>query len=180
MYTKITISGLIATGKTSLFLALQQKLNWNSFSASQFFRDYARINNLDLKLAEEQDSLITKKIDNKTEEFLKDKSKIIIEGWMAGIMADDYPNILKILLECDTETRILRFAEREKLTFKQAEKDVNKREQNLLSTLSKIYKRNDFVDPDNYNCIINTTNLNKDKVLKKVLDKLGKYAAQKT
>jgi len=53
-YSKITISGKICTGKTTLFWDLQKKLNWPVFSTGQFFRDYARQHNLSLEKAEEQ------------------------------------------------------------------------------------------------------------------------------
>ena len=63
MFSKITISGKICTGKTSVFRELHKKLQWPTFSSGAHFREYAKIHNLVLNDAEEQIAKITKKID---------------------------------------------------------------------------------------------------------------------
>ena len=114
-YSKITISGKICTGKTTLFWNLQKKLNWPVFSTSQYFRDLARTKKLSLEKAEEQNEEITLAVDNRVKELLKSAGHLIAEGWMTGLMANDYPGILKILLKTEDVLRIERFAEREKI-----------------------------------------------------------------
>src|SRR3989344_4254175 len=171
-YSKITISGKICTGKTTLFCDLQKKLNWPTFSTGQFFRDYARQHNLSLEKAEEQNKRITKEVDFRVRKLLKQNKNIITEGWMTGIMADKFPHILKILLVCDDKKRIRRFSKREKISLKEAEKRLKERENNWLKKLKIIYKRNDFFSPKNYNLIINTTKLSPNQVIKKAIEKL--------
>ncbi len=172
MYKKITISGLICTGKTSLFWGLQEKLVWPTFSASQFFRDYSRTHNLSLEKAEEQSTMLTKKVDLQMTNMIKADGNIIIEGWMAGIMADQLPQVLRILLTCNREVRIKRFAVREKMTEKEATYHIQQREKNLFRVLEKIYKRSDFVDPKNYNFIVDTTNVSVDTLVTQILNKV--------
>lgn len=172
MYNKITISGLICTGKTSLFWGLQEKLIWPTFSASQFFRDYSRTHNFSLEKAEEQSEYLTKKIDFRVANMLKSNGNLIVEGWMAGIMADKNPDTLRILLTCKDEVRIKRFAVREKYTYKEAAYHIQQREKNLFKVLEKIYKRLDFVDPKNYNFIIDTTSISVDTLVTQVLTKV--------
>lgn len=171
-YSRITISGKICTGKTTLFWNLQEKLNWPVFSTGQYFRDYARKHNLSLEKAEEQDEKITKEIDYRVRDLLKQEKNIIAEGWMTGIMADKFPNILRVLLVCEDKERIKRFSVREKIFFKEAERKLKNRENNWLNKLKIIYKRNDIFNVKNYDLIIDTTELNPPQVLKKVLDKL--------
>ena len=172
-FSKITISGLICTGKTSLFWGLQEELVWPTFSTSQYFRDYARTHRFLLEKAEEQNDKITKKVDFRVAKMLKEKGNLLVEGWMAGIMADNYPGIFKILLVCDDAVRIQRFAAREKVDLKEAEKKVVEREKNLLGTLARIYKRNDFLEPEKYDLVFDTTKTTKKQLIKTMLDKLG-------
>ena len=48
-YSKITISGKICTGKTTLLKRLQKKLNWTTFMTGQLFRDYVKNHKLNLE-----------------------------------------------------------------------------------------------------------------------------------
>ncbi len=172
-YDKITISGKICTGKSTLFKNLQQKLNWPVFSTSQYFRDIAKKNNLSLESAKEQNNKSSKEVDYKVRDLLKSEGKLIAEGWMTGIMADAFPGILKILLVCNDEIRIKRFALREKLSISEAKKRIIDREANLFAKLESIYKRTDFVDPKNYDLIIDTTQMSPTRILSEVITKLN-------
>lgn len=171
-YNKVTISGKICTGKTTLFWDLVKHLGWPTFSAGQFFRDYARIHNLSLEGAEEQTPKLTKEVDQGMQKLLEKEGYIIIEGWMAGIMADKMPGVLRILLTCGDNERFQRFARREKISLADAQKRVLERDQNWFEKLKSIYRRNDFFDPKKYNFILDTTNLTPKLSLQRVLEAL--------
>jgi len=51
-------------------------------------------------------------------------------------------------------------------------KKVEERQNNWFKKLEKIYKRNDFVDPKNYDLIIDTSVISSQAVLKKVLSRV--------
>lgn len=172
MYTKITISGGICTGKTTLFWNLFKTLKWPTFSASSFFRDYARANNISLQKGEEQEEEVTKTIDYGMLELLKSSKHIVLEGWMSGIMADGIPGVLKVLLTSDESVRIDRYALREKVTKLEAVEKIREREGNLFKKLKQIYGRQDFLDPKNYDLIIDTSAKDPDEVLASVLSKV--------
>lgn len=172
-YSKITISGKICTGKTTLFWDLQKKLEWPTFSTSQFFRDYARAEYLSLEKAQEQNTKLTKEVDSRMEKLLKQEGKLIAEGWMAGIMADELPHILRVLVVCKDEERIRRFSKRQNLDLKLAKQLILERETNWLKKIKKIYNRRDIFDPKNYNFVIDTANLRPIDVTRKVLDQLN-------
>ncbi len=168
-YTKITVSGRICSGKTTLLKKLERYLHWKSFHAGQFFRDYVKKHGLVLEQADEQNENLTKKVDHHMHEILKKKSgNYIFDSWMAGLMADHYSHVLRILLLCDDSVRIKRFAVREKVSLHVAEKEIHQRELNLFNKLAAIYHRNDFVDPKNYSLVIDTTHLGKDEIFTKV------------
>lgn len=167
-YSKITISGKVCTGKSTLFRTLADDLKWKTFSTSTYFREYVKKNGMNLETAEEQNEIITKKIDYKVKNMLQEKGNLIVEGWMAGIMADNLPDVLRILLISDDTVRIQRFCIREDADAHTALELITDRERHLFSKLSEIYKRDDFVDPKNYNLVIDTTDLDTREVFEKV------------
>ncbi len=169
-YSKITISGKICTGKTTLFKKLVDKLDWPGFKTGRLFRDYVIKNKLDLEQVEEQSEFLTKKIDYQVRDMIYANGNLIVDGWMSGIMANNLKDVLRILLICKDNIRYKRFADREKIKdFEAAKKRVEDRQLNWFNKLKKIYKRNDFVDPKNYNLIIDTSSISSQAVLKKVL-----------
>ena len=173
-YSKITISGKICTGKSTLFRRLEQRLQWPTIHAGQIFRDYVKEHGLDLEKAGEQNEPLTKKVDYQIRDMLKNpKQNLLADSWMAGIMADNQLDVLRILLICDDKERYRRFAKREKTTFDTGKGMVEERQKNWLNRIEKIYHRTDIFDPKNYNLIIDTTNLSADEILQTVLDKLG-------
>lgn len=169
---KITISGKICTGKTTLLKSLRDKLQWPIFKTGQLFREYVKQNKLNLEQVEEQNETLTKKIDFQVRDLINKPGNLIVDGWMSGIMATDSPNVLKVLLVCNDEIRYQRFADREKINIDEAKKRVDERQSNWLNKLSKIYNRNDFVNPKNYDLIIDTSDISSQAVLQKILTSL--------
>lgn len=167
-YSKVTISGLICTGKTTLFWELQKQLSWPAYSASSFFRDYARTHKTSLDKAEEQNNKLTREVDMHMKRLLRASPKIIVEGWMAGVMASERTDVLRVLLTCNEEERIRRFALREKISHGEARERVLTREQNLFAKLRAIYKRDDFLEAKHYNLIIETTEIPLNSVVREV------------
>ncbi len=168
-YTKITISGLICTGKSTVFKELLRKLAWPSFSSSQFFRDYAQKNNRSLQKAEEQNEEITKQVDYHLQSLVKSEGNMIIEGWMAGVMADDVPGVLRVLLTCDDKVRMERFAKRENIDAIAAKNRITERECALFAQLKKIHGIINILDAKYYNCIIDTSHTETREIVASIL-----------
>ena len=91
---------------------------------------------------------------------------------MAGLMAEDRTDVLRILLVCDDTVRIQRYCMREDTDPENAYEDITDRERNLFKKLSEIYKRNDFLDKNKYDLVIDTTNLTEDEVFDRVIAEL--------
>ncbi len=169
MYTKITISGKICTGKSSVFRELQKKLNWPTFSTGAYFRDYARSHNLDLNSAEEQTDILTKKVDGMVKDMLHKPGNLLLDSWLAGIMAGEASGVLKILLIADDGIRFNRFAEREHMSLEEAKKEVVSRDSGWFEKVKVIHNRSDFFDPKNYTLIIDTSNKNVNEIVSLIL-----------
>lgn len=173
-YNKITISGKICTGKTTLLKSLEKHLGWPTFMTGQLFREHAKKKNLQLEGAEEQNQRITREVDERVKKMLHEPGHLIVDGWMSGLSANSLPDVMKILLECDNRTRYGRFANREKVTLTEAKKRVEERQGSWFEKIEKIHKikRGEFIDPKNYTIVIDTTNLSTSKITKKVLQLL--------
>lgn len=172
MYSKITISGKVCTGKSTLFSSLTETLKWPTFSASQLFRQFVKEHHLTLEKADEQQEDLTKQIDSQIRQQLERHEKIIVEAWMAGIMAEGLVDVLTVFLTANDTVRFARFAEREKVSLEIAKQKVLEREASWFSKLAKIYNRRDFYDPKFYNLIIDTSDLTKEEILQQVLSRV--------
>lgn len=173
-YSKITISGKICSGKTALLKRLQKMLNWPSFIAGQLFRDFAKKHCLSLEEAGEQSERLTKEVDYKVRDMLHGKRHLIVDGWMSGLMANKQPDVLKVLLICKDDIRYKRFAKREKISFSEAKKRVEKRQNSWFDKIKKIHKisKQALNNERNYNLVVDTSYITPQAVLKKVLDTL--------
>jgi predicted cytidylate kinase len=171
-YQKITISGQICTGKSTLYCSLSSYLKWPLFSTGAYFRQIAKKNKLSLEKAEEQNDQLTKQVDNKVKELLQKKEHILVEGWMAGIMAGGLNDVLKVLLIASNSERVKRFSNREKVSLQIAKRLLKQREDSWLKQIEKIYKRRDIFKKQHYDLVINTTNTSPTKVFQLVVQKL--------
>ena len=172
-YHALTISGKICTGKSALFKLLEQKLGWEVYSASRFFREWCRDHNMPIFAAELRPVELTREIDQGMREMLLQKEKIILEGWLAGYMAQGIPQVLKILLVCKDEERIKRFAKREGILFEKAKEEIQKREDNLFQKWKRVYGRADFFEPQYYDLVVDTADLKLKEVVDLVLARIS-------
>jgi len=173
MYTKITISGKICTGKSSVFRALQKKLSWPTFSTGAYFREYAKSHKLELNNAEEQTDKLTHKVDGMVKDMLNKPGNLLLDAWLGGILADGTEDILKVLLVAKNEVRFSRFSQREKVTIDTAQNEVLLRDSSWFEKVKKIHKRSDFFDKKQYTLVIDTSSLTIDEIVKKILINLS-------
>jgi len=176
-YNKITISGKICSGKTTLLKRLEKKLGWPAFMTGQLFRDYVLKHGLSLEGAQEQSERLTKEVDYKVRDMLHEDNKfLIVDGWMSGLMANKKSGVLKIILVCKDDIRYKRFAKREKTTFDEAKKRVEERQDSWFEKIKKIHKISSKTlnDEKNYDLVIDTSYITPQAILKKVISFLNK------
>jgi len=174
-YAKITISGKICTGKTTLLKKLQKILNWPTFMTGQLFRDYVKEHGLDLERAQEQNTKLTKAVDSKVKNMLHAPGNLIVDGWMSGLSANHLKDVLKILLVCKDDIRYKRFAKREKIVLEDAKVRIEDRQNSWFDKIEKIHKikKKEFVDEKNYTLVIDTSYITPQAVTNHVLNFLN-------
>ncbi len=174
-YKNIAISGKIATGTTTLFNNLKyylQPLGWQFRSSGQIIRQITKENIFPAAhLAEDK---IHQELERRAREIFEKKEHWVVEGWLAGFIARDLPQVLKVLLICSEESlRIDRVVNRDNVTIAEAKRLIKDREESNIKTWSRLYGTDDFWNPKYYDLVIDTYSSGPLETVGKVLDKLG-------
>lgn len=174
-FENITISGGVAVGKNTLKDNLQQHLEplgWKFTSGGQLLRDFAK--EYKQPLASLVDDDFHRKLDQRTLDLLTKEKNYVIEAWLAGFVARELDNTLRVLLVCkDDALRIDRVANRDKVSIEDAKKYIREREEVNFQEWKRIYGDYDFWNPQYYHLIIDTYANGQQETTKQVLDALG-------
>lgn len=168
-YTSIIISGPIASGTSTTAQALSQKLGLIYHSAGDFFRKYMLEHNIPLydktKIPDNLDEAIDKSLTD-----LAQNSPVVVDAHYIGYFTRDMPQVLKVLLTCDDQTRIARALARTH-THTETEEEIKKRESGLDAKFRKLYAEENYLDPKFFNLVVDTTNTTTEQVAAQILEK---------
>ncbi|MDY6965057.1 MAG: AAA family ATPase [Halobacteriota archaeon] len=168
---KITLSGLPGSGTTSVATILSEKFGMECLSAGVIFRELARESGLSLeefgKVAE-NDPKFDELIDRKQKEVASKRDNLLVEGRLSGHMIDAD---LKIWMEAPLEIRAERVAQREKLQFEEAKKEIIKREDCELNRYEEYYKI-DLKDLSIYDLIIDSSKKDPESIAEIIISKV--------
>ena len=170
----ITISGKAGSGKSTVARLLSEKLNLKHYSIGDLMRAMANEKNLNLlelnKLAE-ADKSIDLELDNKLKELGKTKDDFVVDGRLAAFFI---PNAqVKVFLETDDRVRAERILKDKREQEKSKDLDemiskIRKREESEKKRYKQYYGA-DYFDKKLYNFVIDTTNLNPNEVVEKIM-----------
>ncbi|MCL4352919.1 hypothetical protein M1615_00390 [Patescibacteria group bacterium] len=181
----ITVSGRIASGSTTLAHKLALHLGWRHIEGGEVFWEALRAK---LGLSEKDTNLRPDKndedFDASLKRILENGKNIILETKLAGFNAQGIDGVFKIGVVCDdpqgndqTQIRIDRLVNRERISVEQAKEEVFEREKNDLDKWRRIYANGNqewvYWDKKYYDLVINTYSHNQDETLKIVLEELG-------
>jgi cytidylate kinase len=173
-YKNITISGGVAVGKNTLLDNLKPILEpegWHFTSGGKILRDFTK--EYVQPLASLADDDFHKKLDARTTNLLEE-GNYVIEAWLAGFMARDRKDTLRILLTCSNDAlRVDRVANRDKVTIEQAKDYIKDREENNIKEWKRIYGDHDFFKPEYYHMVVDTYSFGPQETAQKVLALLG-------
>lgn len=174
-FENITISGGVAVGKNTLkdnLVPYLEPLGWKFTSGGQLNRDFTKENIA--PLATNVSEEFNRYIEKRTHDFLTKEGHYVIEAWLAGFVARELDNTLRVLLICGNDAlRVDRVANRDKITVAQAKEVIKKRETDNLTEWKRIYGNYEFFDHKYYHLVIDTYSSGQMETVGKVLDKLG-------
>jgi len=179
-YRNITISGSVAVGKNTLHENLKsylEPLGWTFTSGGKLLRDFAKeyVNPV-ASLAPDD---FHHKLDDRTKNLLE-RGHYVIEAWLAGFMAKERDDTLRVFLRCQNDAiRIDRVANRDNLSVADAKKFIKAREDGNFAEWKRIYGDYNFFDPKYYHLSIDTYSSGPLETVGIVLDKLGFHNGKK-
>lgn len=153
----ITISGLPASGKSTLARLMAKKYNYKYLHTGSFFRALAKKKNMTIEEFEVHCLKNPKhdiEIDKKMIRYIKSHKKVIYDGHISGWMAArGKVSSLKLWLEVPKYIRVDRLVGREKISKIKAREFINHREKFLKKRYKMLYNIN-YYDTSIYDIIV--------------------------
>ncbi len=174
-FKNVAISGAVASGKGTLKHNLQQYLSplgWQFSSGGELNR--TRSGDNVSPSADKVSDEYNKYIEKRTEELFVKEKHYVIEAWLAGWVARNMSDTLRVLLVCSNPAvTIDRVVNRDKVTVAQAKDILRDRMTFNEQTWKRLYGEYNFQDPKYFHLVIDTYTNNREEVVQKVLNALG-------
>ncbi len=171
-YKNIAISGPIGSGKSTLARSLEEKLGWKLLHAGEFFRKWHEENHVPLEESEKVPEDLDKQIDLGYQKKMEEEEHMIFESHLAGWLARDIPEVLKVLCTADLQTRMNRAAAREGVSPEEALKEADQRSEAHREKFERLYGVKDRFNPEYFDLVIDSGKLSPQEALEEVLKKL--------
>ena len=178
---RITISGPIGSGKTTVCNLLSKRIGYRSVVSGNIFREMAKEHNL--SLAEfgslcERDMRYDRMLDERMVEIARDNPDIILEGRLVAYMLkkNGIPAI-KFFLTADLETRAKRVVEREGQQLETALSEIKQREDSEAVRYLTYYGINIKSD-DVYDVVIDTGDKTPEQIVDIMMEKVEAWKPQ--
>ncbi|MBN2457777.1 (d)CMP kinase [Candidatus Woesearchaeota archaeon] len=175
---KITISGTAGSGKSSVAKLLAKRLHYKHFSMGDFQRKLALEKGMtiaELGSLEATDKKYDIMVDDKQKQIGKDNDDFIMDSWLAPLFV---PDSFKVFLDADIKTRVNRRLKQKRdeesfSDFDSAKKTMSSREKVNRERWLEFYDY-DFSDMKNYNLVIDTTEIEIEDVVNRIIANLDK------
>jgi len=161
---RITISGKAGSGKSTVAKLLSEKLKLNHYSIGDLMRAIAAEKGI-------KDRFIDFELDNKLKELGKSKDNFVVDGRLTAFFI---PNAdIKVFLEADDKVRAERILKDNRKqekgkSLKDVVINIRKREESEKKRYKKYYGV-DYTKKKLYNFVIDTTKLNPNEVVEKII-----------
>jgi cytidylate kinase len=177
----ITLTGLPGAGKSTIAKLLSEKLGWPWYSMGDLRGKLAQERGMTIDefnaLGEIQE-FTDKNVDEYQTRLAKEQDNLVIDGRLSWHFI---PHSLKVFLDVDEDEAAERIFGAAKKGLRKDEKpyastqEVKQRVHNRLASDQKRYQQYyqlDYLDRSNYDLVIDTTRLNPEQIVQRILDKL--------
>ena len=177
----ITITGDLASGKSTVADILIKELGYTKYSNGEYFRKLAKEYNMDVTSFGkyvEQNPDIDRKIEERTKEYAKEHDRLVIDARLGFYSV---PESFKIYLKVDPNTASLRAFHDEKRKDTENFKDLESHKEDMKLRYDLENKRYleiynvDRTDYNNYDLILDTTDKTPEEVSKTIIEKYKEW-----
>jgi len=172
---RITISGMIGSGKTTVCRMLGDMLGYRTVISGLVFREMAK--ELGMSLEEfgdlaEQDPKYDRLIDQRLLDVAKSEDNVILEGRLAGqMLRRNFIPAFCIFLDAPLEVRVERVSGREGVDMRAAMDEMRSREASEVLRYRKFYDI-DVTDRSIYDMVIDTGSLTPEQVVESIVSRI--------
>lgn len=172
---RITVSGLIGCGKSTLSKSLCRHFSLSYFSTGDIFREMARSSGMTLEefssYAESRPE-IDRGIDQRSISFMRENDNIVADSRLSGWLSyrHDIPAI-RIWLSADLDVRVKRVAGREGGTLEEVRERIIERENSEIKRYMDFYSI-DLLSMKPYHIVMNTNDLDAQQVFSGIIKKM--------
>jgi cytidylate kinase len=176
---KITITGDLYSGKSTVAKAISEALKYTYFSVGDLQRKLAIENGMSITEYNKYmlDNNLDNEVDNKTMEIGKEKDDFIFDARLAW---NFIPDSFKIYLKVDIDVSVQRAMKDDRgksekyAQVQDAKANITERRRLEVSRFKCIYDV-DIGDSRNYDLVIDTSHVSTEEVIREILESIKKY-----
>ncbi len=172
---RVTISGPIGSGKSSVGKKLASLLGYEFYSGGTFFRQLASQHGMtleDFNTYAEKHKEIDLQQDDLILDFMQSHDNVVVESRLVGWLCfSNNVESFRIFLDAPFTVRALRVSGRENIDHEIVRRRVHEREASELKRYRDFYDL-DYREGRFYDLVINTEKLSVDQVVKRIYEEL--------
>ncbi len=174
MIRAITISGEIASGKSSLADALIALLpEWKRINTGQQFRDFSASTGKSIQQVSYLPDDIHRAFDTQQRKMLEIETNILVEGRLAGWVAGGLEGVLKVYCFAPINVRTERYIKRENVSQEKALEDIKFRDSKDVDKYKHLYGIPDYRSSAFYDLEIDTSGGSPIQLARIIIEKAG-------
>lgn len=171
-YRIITISGEMCSGKTYLAKALVSLLpGWRYVNTGERFRELCESKGWTIQQVAELDDAVHRELDGQQKIQIQAENDLIVEGRLAGWLAQGLPDVYRVFCTAPFEERVKRYMKREGVTREQALVDIPHRDNADVEKYRRVYGIQDYRQPAYYDLIQDTSTASPQELARQVIQK---------
>lgn len=157
-YRAITISGEAGSGKSSISTCLIDLLpNWKYVNTGQRFRDFCDSQGMSIQQVSYVSDEVHRNFDRTQKELLQTENNIIVEGRLAGWLAQEVKDVFRVYCYAPLDIRAERYMMRHSVSREQAILDLEYRDSKDRLKFEKVYGVEDYRDSGFYSLVLDTS-----------------------
>ena len=167
----LTVSGEIATGKSTIVAALLKKLSqWSKVNTGEIFREICANRGWSIQEVSFIPDELHKEVDEQQRQLALSGSQIIIESRLIGWLTRDASDVFSVFCYAPLEVRTQRYISREGVSLEKAIQEIKYRDEKDLLKFRSMYDLDDYRSNKFYNLMLDTSTGTPDELATLIMD----------